>query len=117
MPWVFTEHGAILAATLLHSPQAIALSVFVVRAFVRLRDEVLTHAALARRIESIDRKLLEHDAVLREFVEKILPLLRDSSPEEEPAKPPIGFHGVHRHRARVRPAKEPESRGLTGCAR
>jgi hypothetical protein len=73
LPFVFTEHGAIMAATILRSPRAVVMSVYVVRAFVRMRE---------------DKKLLEHDLVLQDVVEKLLPLL---DPPAEKQKPFIGF--------------------------
>lgn len=90
LPWAFTEHGALMAAMLLRSPHAVAMSVYVVRAFVRMREELLSQAAVFRRLAQIDKKLLEHDLVLRDVVEKLLPLL---SPEEAAPKRRIGFHG------------------------
>ncbi len=91
LPWAFTEHGAIMAATILRSPRAVQMSVFVVRAFVRMRDELMTNAVVLRRLAQIDKKLLEHDIVLRDVVEKLLPLL-NAPPEPEPPKRRIGFH-------------------------
>jgi hypothetical protein len=89
-PWVFTEHGALIAAMLLRSPHAVAMSVYVIRAFVRMREELLSQAAVFQRLAKIDKQLLEHDLVLRDVVEKLLPLL---SPEEPAPKRRIGFHG------------------------
>ena len=65
LPRVFTEHGAIMAATILNSPRAVALSVFVVRAFVRLRNELLANATLEKRLVLIEKTLLAHDVALR----------------------------------------------------
>jgi hypothetical protein len=56
LPYVFTEHGAIMAANVLHSKRAIAMSVEVVRAFVRLRQMLASNADLARRIEALEGK-------------------------------------------------------------
>jgi hypothetical protein len=89
LPWVFTEHGAIMAATLLRSRRAVAMSVFVVRAFVRLREEVLDQAAIRETLARHGQHLLEHDAVLQEVVEHLRPLL---NPPEEPPKRRIGFY-------------------------
>jgi len=90
LPWAFTEHGAIMAATILRSGRAVAMSVYVVRAFVRMREELLTNAVILKRLAQIDKKLLEHDVVLQDVVEKLLPLL---SPPPEPApKRRIGFN-------------------------
>lgn len=88
-PWVFTEHGAIMAATILRSERAVAMSVYVVRAFVRMRQELLTSAAVLKRLSRIDRKLLDHDVVLRDVVDKLMPLL---APPPEPPRRGIGFH-------------------------
>jgi hypothetical protein len=93
LPWVFTEHGAIMAATILRSPRAVAMSVYVVRAFVRLREELLTQAVVLKRLAQHDKKLLEHDVVLRDVVEKLLPLL---NPPAAPSKRKIGFHEGNR---------------------
>ncbi len=88
LPWGFTEHGAIMAATILRSPRAVSMSVYVVRAFVRMREELLTNAVILKRLAQHDKKLLEHDLVLQDVVEKLLPLL-DPPPEKQ--KPFIGF--------------------------
>ena len=91
LPWAFTEHGAIMAATILRSPRAVEMSVYVVRAFVRMREELLTNAVVLKRLAQIDKKLLEHDLVLRDIVEKLLPLL-NAPTEPEPPKRRIGFN-------------------------
>jgi hypothetical protein len=91
LPWAFTEHGAIMAATILRSPRAVQMSVYVVRAFVRMRDELMTNAVVLKRLDQIDKQLLEHDVVLRDVVEKFLPLL-SAPPEPEPPKRRIGFN-------------------------
>lgn len=93
LPWAFTEHGAIMAATLLRSPRAVAMSVYVVRAFVRMREELLSHAVILRRLAQHDKKLMEHDHVLQDVVEKLLPLL---DPPPVAPKPKIGFHEGNR---------------------
>lgn len=97
LPWAFTEHGAIMAATLLRSPRAVAMSVYVVRAFVRMRDELMTNAVILKRLAQIDRQLLAHDATLRDVVEKLMPLL--TAPPEPPPKE-MGFHTTMRKPAR-----------------
>jgi hypothetical protein len=88
-PWVFTEHGAIMAATILNSERAVAMSTYVVRAFVRLRRELLANATLELRLTKIEKDLLSHDAALRGLYAKIKPLLLP--PPEPPAKE-MGFH-------------------------
>ncbi len=88
-PWVFTEHGAIMAATILNSERAVAMSVYVVRAFVKMRRELLADATLEARLERIDKTLLAHDAALRDLYAKLRPLLL---PPPDSPKRRIGFH-------------------------
>jgi hypothetical protein len=89
LPRVFTEHGAIMAATILNSPRAVAMSVYVVRAFVRMRQEMLANATLEKRLAVIEKTLIGHDAALRDLYQKIRPLLL---PAPEKPKRRIGFH-------------------------
>lgn len=89
LPWVFTEHGAIMAATILSSERAVAMSVYVVRAFVKMRRELLTDATLEARLQKIEKTLLSHDSALRDVIQKLRPLLL---PPPDPPKPRIGFH-------------------------
>ncbi len=88
-PWAFTEHGAVMAANVLRSPKAVAMSVYVVRAFVKMRDELTTSAVILRRLAEVDKKLVTHDVILRDIYEKLRPLL--APPPEPPAKE-MGFH-------------------------
>ena len=88
LPRVFTEHGAIMAATILNSPRAAAMSVYVVRAFVRLRNELLASTVLEKRLADIEKTLLAHDAALRDVFEKVRPLLL---PTPIPPKRQSGF--------------------------
>jgi hypothetical protein len=66
-PWAFTEHGAIMAASVLNSAQAIEMSIFVVRAFLRLRDLAAAHRELAIKLAALERKVTHHDEELRRF--------------------------------------------------
>jgi hypothetical protein len=88
MPWVFTEHGALMAATVLNSSRAVQMSLFVVRAFVQMRDELQAHATVFKRLAEIDKKLVTHDVILRDVYEKLRPLL---NPPVPPRKE-LGFH-------------------------
>lgn len=88
LPLAFTEHGAIMAATVLNSPQAVSMSVFVVRAFIQMREHIAANAAILKRLAQIDRALLEHDSSLLDLYEKLLPLLQP--PPGSPTKR-IGF--------------------------
>jgi len=87
-PWVFTEHGALMAANILRSEQAERMSVYVIRAFVRMREELAANSAILKRLAEIDRTLLQHDAALRDIYRKLLPLLQ---PPPDPPKRRIGF--------------------------
>ena len=89
LPYAFTEHGALMAANILNSPRAVAMSVYVIRAFVKMREETAANAATLRRLAEIDKTLLIHDTALREIVQKLRPLLE---PPPQPPKPEIGFH-------------------------
>lgn len=82
-----------MAANILHSPRAVEMSVFVIRAFVRMREELATNAAILKRLAEIDRTLLVHDTALRDLYGKLRPLL---SPPPEPERPKIGFHRGNR---------------------
>jgi hypothetical protein len=75
LPYVFTEHGAIMAATVLNSEQAVAMSVFVVRAFVRLRGMLATNKELAGKIEELETNLAKHDDSIQEIVRLIKRLM------------------------------------------
>jgi hypothetical protein len=87
-PWVFTEHGALQAANILRSDRAIAMSVYVIRAFIEQREKLAANAAILKRLAEIDKSLLEHDTALRDIYQKLLPLL---APHPEPPRRQIGF--------------------------
>ena len=97
-PYAFTEHGAIMAATVLNSPRAVEMSVFVVRAFVKMREQLLATVDLAKRLAEVEKELLTHDTALRDLYQKLRPLLL---PPPEPARPRIGF-SIHESRATYR---------------
>jgi hypothetical protein len=88
-PWAFTEHGAVMAANVLRSPRAVEMSVYVVRAFVRIREELAANATILKRLAEIDRTLLEHDSALRTLWQRLQPLL---APPPEPPRRRMGFH-------------------------
>lgn len=92
-PFAFTEHGAIQAANVLHSPSAIQMGVAVVRAFVRLRQVLADHKALAARLDELDARISEHDHQLSDIVAAIRGLLANPEPNHGRK---IGFHGGNR---------------------
>jgi len=89
MPFAFTEHGALMVAMVLNSPEAVAMSLFVIRAFVRMREQLAANAAILKRLAEIDKTLLEHDQALGLIWEQLQPLL---APPPDPPKRRIGFH-------------------------
>lgn len=92
LPFAFTEHEAIMVATVLNSPKAVSMSVFVVRAFVQMREQIAGNAAILKLLATIGRTLLEHDSSLLDLYEKLLPLLQ---PPDSP-KRRIGFQSKAR---------------------
>lgn len=90
LPYAFTEHGAIMAASVLNSQRAVEMSVFVVRAFVKLRQAVLQHAELSQRLEELEHRLGSHDQQIVALVEAIRRLM---SPAAVPRRRRIGFGG------------------------
>jgi len=86
---VFTGHGALQAANVLNSPQAFQMSLYVSRAFVKMREELTANVTILRRLAEIDRTLLEQDSALRDVYRKLLPSLQ---PPPDPPRRPIGFN-------------------------
>jgi hypothetical protein len=78
LPWAFTEHGALMAATVLNSPRAVEMSVFVIRAFVRLRAYARGHAEIAKRLDALERRVTDHDDDLGEMFGALRALLAPS---------------------------------------
>ena len=92
LPYAFTEHGAIMAATVLNSSRAVEVSIYVVRAFVQLRELLAGHKELAKRVDQLEarleRKLTTQDQAIAGILEAIRELMR---PPEPPKKRKIGF--------------------------
>ena len=99
MPYAFTEHGAIMAATILNSPRATEVSVYVVRAFVRLREVLASNKELAKRLDDLEQATeamgLQHDSFARNTraqLKQVFDAIRDLMTPPEPLKKrPIGF--------------------------
>ena len=100
LPYAFTEHGALMAANVLNSPEAVKMSVHVVRAFIKQRELLAGQTEILKKLAQMDAKLLKHDDALRVIWRELQPLL---APPRRPA--PAGAH--------VRP----EWRGLAEHAR
>jgi hypothetical protein len=88
-PYAFTEHGAIMAASVLNSHRAIEVSVYVVRVFVKLREMLRTHKELARKLAELEKRIEGHDEEIMALFEASRQLME---PPEKPSKK-IGFHG------------------------
>jgi hypothetical protein len=97
-PYAFTEHGAMMAAMVLNSPRAVEVSVYVVRAFVRLRQAAVLHQDLADRLSSLEEKTealaMSHDTFSRNTrnqLRQVFDALRELTTPPEPPQRPIGF--------------------------
>ena len=97
-PRVFTEHGALMAATILSSPRAVEVSIYVVRAFVELRELANTHQGLAKRLDALEEKTeslaMQQDTFSRNTrnqLKQVFDALRELMTPPEPTKRPIGF--------------------------
>jgi hypothetical protein len=75
LPYAFTEHGTIMAATILNSPRAVQMSVYVVRAFVKLREVLASNEELAQKLELLERKLDTHDQLIVGILKSIHQLM------------------------------------------
>ena len=87
LPLVFTEHGAIMAASVLNSERAVQMSVYVVRAFVELRELMVDHKVLADKLDALERRVSHHDNSLVALIDAI----RALTEQPKPVKRPIGF--------------------------
>ena len=87
--WVYTEHGAIMAANVLNSKRAAQMSVFVVRAFIKQRELLAGQTEILKKLAQMDAKLLKHDDALRVIWRELQPLL---APAPAPQREEIGFH-------------------------
>ena len=98
LPLAFTEHGTIMAATVLNTPRAVEVSVYVVRAFVRLRELVGSHRELAKRLDDLEYKTealaMSDDSFSRNTrnqLKQVFDALRELMTPPDPPKRPIGF--------------------------
>ena len=94
-PYAFTEHGALQAANVLRSPRAVQMSVFVIRAFVRMRQTLLGSPELAEKLAALEKKLTSrldvHEAAIVEVLQELMQILIPPPALPEPTKPRIGF--------------------------
>ncbi len=110
LPRVFTEHGAIMAATILNSPRAVQMSVFVDRAFVRMRAALIANTELSASLRLLERELKGrlnmHEAAIVDVLQHIMKLLDPPPSPPGPPSPEIGFH-VREEATPYRIQKEP----------
>lgn len=87
LPYVFTEHGALMVASVLNTPRAVEVSLYVVRAFVRLREMIASNKEFARKLDALEKKLATHD----QAITGILTTLRQMMNPPVPKRRGIGF--------------------------
>jgi hypothetical protein len=89
LPFAFTEHGAIMLAAILNSKRAVEMSVFVVRAFVRMRELAAGNRQITAKLDDLEQRVCKHDEALTALFAAIRQLLEPASAE---SRPEIGFH-------------------------
>src|SRR5437870_3421881 len=96
VPYAFTEHGALQAANVLRSPRAVQMSVFVIRAFVKMREALRGTPELARKLAALEKKLTArldvHEAAIVQVLREVMQILNPPAPPPEPPRRRIGFH-------------------------
>jgi hypothetical protein len=102
LPYAFTEHGAIMAATVLNSIEAVNASLFVVRAFIKLRELLASHEELRQKLDSLERKLSEHDEKFAVVFDAIRQLMDGGEEPDGTPEHPFGFHPKRLTHARKR---------------
>ena len=111
LPYAFTENGAIMAANVLNSPEAVRMSVFVVRAFVQMRDLLGGTKELAKQLAALEKKLTDrldgHEVAIIEVLRRMMDILDPPPPPPEPPRREIGFHvGMAEQKSKARRKKK-----------
>lgn len=117
LPYAFTEHGAIMAATVLNSSRAVEVSIYVVRAFVRLREMISSNKELAKRLDELEQRIehktetlaLQHDSFARNTraqLKQVFDAIRELMTPPDPPKRPIGFVTTDEKPAKPKAAKK-----------
>jgi phage regulator Rha-like protein len=95
LPYAFTEYGALMAANILNSPRAVQMSIFVVRAFAKMREALRGTPELARKLAALEKKLTArldvHEAAIVQVLREVMQILNPPEAPESP-RPRIGFH-------------------------
>jgi predicted amino acid-binding ACT domain protein len=96
LPYAFTEHGALQAANVLRSSRAVQMSVFVIRAFVKMREALRGSPELARKLAALEKKLTArldvHEAAIVQVLREVMQILNPPPSPPEPPRRRIGFH-------------------------
>lgn len=90
-PYAFAEHGAVMAATVLNSPRAVEVSIYVVRAFVQMREMLASNKELARRFDELEERLEKRLTIQDEAIAAILSAIRELMHPSLPKRRSIGF--------------------------
>jgi hypothetical protein len=111
LPYAFTENGAIMAANVLNSPEAVRMSVFVVRAFVQMRDLLGSTKELAKQLAALEKKLTDrldgHEVAIIEVLRRVMDILDPPPPPPGPPRREIGFHvGMAEQKSKTRRKKK-----------
>ncbi|HZL78816.1 MAG TPA: ORF6N domain-containing protein [Candidatus Limnocylindrales bacterium] len=111
LPYAFTENGAIMAANVLNSPEAVRMSVFVVRAFVKMRELLGSTKELAKQLAALEKKLTArldgHEVAIIEVLRRVMDILEPPPPPSGPPRREIGFHvGMAEQKAKAKRKKK-----------
>ena len=111
LPYAFIENGSIMAANVLNSPQAVRMSVFVVRAFVQMRDLLGSTKELAKQLAALEKKLTarldKHEVAIVEVLRRVMDILNPPPPPPAPPHREIGFHvGITERKSKTKGKKK-----------
>ena len=98
LPYVFTQEGVAMLSGVLHSKRAVAVNIEIMRAFVRLRQILASHADLARRLDELERRSIEHGQNIKAIFDAIRALMAE--PQDNPNRPKIGYETERTQRGR-----------------
>src|SRR6185437_11768665 len=102
LPWVFTEYGAIMLASILNSKRAVEMSVSVVRAFVLMREQLAAHKELAQKLNELENHVSGHDEAIQNLFKAIRQLVKSPQPLLPEDRPKIGFMRERAPRYRIK---------------
>jgi phage regulator Rha-like protein len=118
LPYAFTEHGAIMAANVLNSSRAVQMSVFVVRAFVKMREVLVQNRHLAEKLAELERRLTGrldvHEQAIVHILDEIKKLMEPPPLPPEPKRREIGFHVRDEAVSKLRGGRDDESQTKKG---